>query len=100
MEKEIEELREKHGGVWGHHPEFTVSGWRHEVNCNDTRLGYWEWVYHQMESEAEDAEQDKQELLGMIQAFLCDQEQLKQPWRNEALCENARAILAKHGKPQ
>lgn len=34
------------------------------------------------------------ELVAVVSALLCDQETLKPPWRNEALCEKARAILA------
>lgn len=45
----VEELREKNGGVWGSHPKFFPEDWRNEVISNNTRLGYWEWVFNQLE---------------------------------------------------
>jgi hypothetical protein len=30
----------------------------------------------------------------LLREFLTDQEQLKEPWRNEALCEKARKVLS------
>lgn len=38
------------------HPDWPRSEWRHEVQNNDTRLGYWEWVVHQIESAQHDQE--------------------------------------------
>lgn len=38
------------------HPDFPRDDWRYEVGNNDTVLGYWEWVEHQVESAADDAE--------------------------------------------
>lgn len=48
-----EELREKYDGSqgtnWGQHPEYPMHVWQDEVAGLDTRLGYWEWVVHQLE---------------------------------------------------
>lgn len=50
------DIREAHGGVWGEHPEYPVSAWRYQVNNDDTRAGYWEWVASELEfAEAESA---------------------------------------------
>jgi hypothetical protein len=38
-----EELVAKYGH-WGEHPENPVSDWKTEVEADETRLGYWEWV--------------------------------------------------------
>lgn len=38
------------------------------------------------------------ELADVLEAFLCDQEPLNEPFRNEAICERARAVLAKAGR--
>jgi hypothetical protein len=29
---------------WGEDPEFPVEDWRYEVQADNTRLGYWDWV--------------------------------------------------------
>jgi hypothetical protein len=34
---------------WGEHPEFAVTSWMQEVNYDDTRLGYWDWVLAMIE---------------------------------------------------
>ena len=34
------------------HPEWTRDEWQSDVAAGDTRLGYWEWVIHQLESAA------------------------------------------------
>lgn len=53
------QLREKYttGEGWGRHPHFVVSDWQYEVDNNDTRLGYWDWVCNQLEIEQMDAVQ-------------------------------------------
>jgi len=38
-----EELIEIHG-VWGEHPTWSVADWKYEVDNDDTRAGYWDWV--------------------------------------------------------
>ena len=43
MEKSVDELREQFGH-WGDHPVHSVSEWKQEVQADNTRLGYWEWV--------------------------------------------------------
>jgi hypothetical protein len=40
-------------GRWGDHPVFPHEAWRHEVNEDNTRLGYWEWVAAMIESATE-----------------------------------------------
>lgn len=37
-------------GSWGEHPEWPMSEWQLEAGEGNTRLGYWEWVSHQLES--------------------------------------------------
>lgn len=41
----------RYGGYWGEHPIYTVELWRYEVNNEDTRLGYWEWVVNEIRNE-------------------------------------------------
>lgn len=40
--------------VWEESPEYPRSDWKDEVNNDDTNLGYWDWVEHQIESNDED----------------------------------------------
>lgn len=35
--------------LYDEHPTFSRDNWRSEVASNDTHLGYWEWVQHQLE---------------------------------------------------
>lgn len=44
------------GDVWGEHPYYDRNDWRHDVRNEDTNLGYWEWVIHQIESHGGDEE--------------------------------------------
>jgi hypothetical protein len=41
---------ETNGGYWGYHPIHLVADWRYEVDNEDTRQGYWEWVVNQIEA--------------------------------------------------
>jgi hypothetical protein len=52
MKKSSNELREAHGH-WGHHPAHSVSDWKQEVQADNTRLGYWEWIATILEFEEE-----------------------------------------------
>lgn len=36
--------------LWGECAQFPKQDWKHEVESDDTILGYWEWVYSQAES--------------------------------------------------
>jgi hypothetical protein len=36
------ELSDEHG-YWEDHPRYSVADWQQETQCDDTRLGYWEW---------------------------------------------------------
>ena len=37
----------------GEHREYPVADWKYEIANGDTRLGYWEWVEHLIESNKE-----------------------------------------------
>lgn len=50
MEKSVDELREQFGH-WGDHPVHPVSEWKQEVQADNTRLGYWQWVATLLEVE-------------------------------------------------
>ena len=52
MKKSSNELREAHGH-WGDHPAHSVSDWKQEVQADNTRLGYWEWIATILEFEEE-----------------------------------------------
>jgi hypothetical protein len=52
MEKSVDELREQFGH-WGDHPVHPVSEWKQEVQADNTRLGYWQWVATLLEVEEE-----------------------------------------------
>ena len=39
---------------WDEDDEFPVEEWRYEVNNDDTRLGYWDWVDIQRTLKEED----------------------------------------------
>lgn len=53
MENPVDAMREKYDagsdGGWGEHPDFPFDDWRFEAGNGNTRLGYWEWVCHQIE---------------------------------------------------
>lgn len=37
---------------WGEYQPYPRSDWREQVAAGDTQLGYWEWVEHRLEQEA------------------------------------------------
>lgn len=41
------ELQELYG--YAGHPRFPWQHWREQVSCEDTVLGYWDWVQHKVE---------------------------------------------------
>lgn len=43
------ELEDKYG-VWGAHPYFGLTDWQYEIANNDTRSGYWTWVFNQIQN--------------------------------------------------
>ena len=43
--------------IWEEDPEYLADYWRYEVQNNNTRLGYWDWVDTQKEAEAEHSEE-------------------------------------------
>jgi hypothetical protein len=47
------QLADDNGGTWGEHPKYTTTDWRLEVECRDTRSGYWDWVSAKLEAEAQ-----------------------------------------------
>lgn len=40
-------------GHWGEHPKYSLESWRSEVEADETRLGYWQWVFHIMTNKNE-----------------------------------------------
>ena len=48
--------REAHRGKWGEHHAYPVAAWSRAVANGDTRLGYWEWVIAQDETNTAHAE--------------------------------------------
>lgn len=35
------------------HPDFPYEEWQDQVQNNNTRLGYWDWVVNEMENEGD-----------------------------------------------
>ncbi len=50
MSEEARKLADRYGGVWGEHHTYIPATWRVEVENCDTRLGYWDWVLAQCET--------------------------------------------------
>lgn len=50
-ETPAERLEEVYGP--GGHPDWPWSEWQYDVGNRDTQLGYWDWVWHNLESEAD-----------------------------------------------
>jgi len=50
--KTVDTLTAVHG-VWGAHDTWPVQDWKYEVDNDNTRLGYWEWVAQQIEIHAD-----------------------------------------------
>ena len=49
----IDDLIKKTGDdVWKSHPRFPRQDWMYEVENGDTILGYWEWVWVELEKSA------------------------------------------------
>ena len=48
----------KKADLWGEYPYFLRTDWRDEVAAQDTHLGYWDWVIHQLESAHDDWDTD------------------------------------------
>ena len=46
----VEEIRHPLDSHWDEDPQFPVSDWQYEVQNDDTRLGYKEWVLNQREN--------------------------------------------------
>ena len=55
--KTVEVLTTQHG-IWGSHPTWPTDDWKSEVDNDDTRLGYWEWVVHQIEQHGEAVDEE------------------------------------------
>lgn len=36
---------------WGEHSSHSLEDWRYEVQSDDTRLGYWDWVKVQIDQQ-------------------------------------------------
>lgn len=50
MYSKAEELSEEFG-YWAEHPKYSISAWKYEVENNDTRNGYWDWVANCIEND-------------------------------------------------
>ncbi len=46
--KQEQAVIDKYGGNWGSHPKYPVKDWQYQVANNDTRLGYWDWVFDEL----------------------------------------------------
>lgn len=42
----------------GSHPGYLQWEWRHQVSRQDTLLGYWAWVKHELEKEEDELQAD------------------------------------------
>lgn len=42
----------------GEHPDYPRADWRHEIIEDNTSLGYWHWVTHQLVNQEEDDNDD------------------------------------------
>lgn len=38
---------------WGEHPQYPRFDWKLSVGNDDTQLGYWDWVDHRIEFDAD-----------------------------------------------
>jgi len=47
--EELEQKYSPQGG--GEHPDFPREDWREMIRIEDTLLGYWAWVNHQLTTE-------------------------------------------------
>jgi len=50
----VDELKAANGGHNGKHPGYPPEDWRYLVANGETRLGYWEWVQHEIELAGDD----------------------------------------------
>jgi len=41
-------------GLDGEHPDYPRKDWKYEVTNDDTKLGYWDWVSHKAEADADE----------------------------------------------
>lgn len=48
-------IRHKPEDVWAADENYPVEQWQYEVEEDNTRLGYWEWVEHQKEMNADES---------------------------------------------
>jgi len=49
----IKTIQKNLGGYWSSHPRWPVDEWAQSVATDETRLGYWEWVYSGLYEETE-----------------------------------------------
>jgi hypothetical protein len=46
-----EKFIDAHGGYWtGEHPDYPTEDWHNKIAENESRLGYWDWVISEIES--------------------------------------------------
>ncbi len=88
----LQALADAHGGHWGQHPEHPVADWQYEVANDDTRLGYWAWVFDRLEQAAVDdpygvltalarIEREHEALLSELEALVPDEQRAR--WDDE-----------------
>lgn len=46
------------GGYWGNHKMFNVESWQYLVRNGDTRVGYWDFVFANIEERERQIKQD------------------------------------------
>lgn len=68
------------------HPDYTREDWRHDVSQGDTKLGYWIWVLHQVESRQYDQGNSSGDESKMVcTAFQVTEEDIENVLRNYSL---------------
>lgn len=46
----VDELVQQVGDYWASHPEHPRDDWQYQVACDETLLGYWDWVRARIEA--------------------------------------------------
>ena len=57
-EQAIDNLKDRHqgpNGTWGEVPDYPVPDWQHLVANGDTRQGYWDYAYDELQQAADEA---------------------------------------------
>jgi hypothetical protein len=80
-------------GPWHVHNGYIKYGWHHDNTVAQVRNGSLE-EYPNADANAR-LIASAPDLLDVMTEFLADQETMNEPYRNEAICERARALLNK-----